>query len=879
MAASTFVGVGSGEPRTTVHSPSCTAAGFGQSFSSLSRAICSVCGRSMPVTKAGLLRVHGPLGNRCTGSGMLIVSPSSSITATSATVSVGSTTSTGVTSDVTTVNSFRPTSVRIVKRIPRASRHLTATKLASILMGVTTENDVESWIRLFNFSSRCLAVPRRGGHRRSLASLINAQLQEERNSVPSQLHRSSYLQSTSNRVTTANLAKRVSSKLEDGDFRGAVRIACSQDSLAPMSEETLSSLRAKHPRQSDGSCLPPAPQVDTLLMPLAEGEIMQAIRSFPCGSAGGPDGLRPQHLVDLTSASAERGGRELISALSSFIHHVLEGHTPSSIQPVFFGANLIALNKKEGGIRPIAVGNTLRRLASKCACPHILSSLEVSLAPRQLGYGTPMGSEAAVHAARCYLESMSTSSNKLMLKLDFRNAFNSLRRDKMLFSVSELAPTFYQYILSSYGKPSCLYCGDHIIQSAEGVQQGDPVGPLLFCLSIHQLVSKLQSELVLFYLDDGTIAGSLQDVLADLRLIEFEASKLGLELNHSKSEVITDQPSVQEAMLSEVPGLRTVSCSQATLLGSPIGDIECINTCILSKVDLLKVMGERLSLLCSHDALILLRHSFSLPKVLYILRTAPCFLSCHLQSFDDVLRSILSLIVNVPLGSDSAWLQASLPVKAGGIGIRRSTQLAPSAYLASAAGCSDLVQQILPPYLSHNVGHSHYYEAALSLWAENHSYSPPSQPSASRQRVWDAPKIEASIQSLWDLAISDVAKARLLAVSCAESGAWLNALPLSSIGLRMDDDVVRIAVGLRLGLPLCSAHTCSGCGGDVLEDGIHGLSCRYSRGRHSRHAALNDIVKRSLDAAKIPSHLEPSGLYRADGKRPDGASVVPWQRG
>ena len=124
---------------------------------------------------------------------MLIVSPSSSITATSATVSVGSTTSTGVTSDVTTVNSFRPTSVRIVKRIPRASRHLAATKLASILMGVTTENDVESWIRLFNFSSRCLAIPRRGGHRRSLASLINAQLQEERNSVPSQLHRSSYV--------------------------------------------------------------------------------------------------------------------------------------------------------------------------------------------------------------------------------------------------------------------------------------------------------------------------------------------------------------------------------------------------------------------------------------------------------------------------------------------------------------------------------------------------------------------------------------------------------------------------------------------------------------------------------------------------------------
>ena len=91
----------------------------------------------------------------------------------------------------------------------------------------------------------------------------------------------------------------------------------------------------------------------------------------------------------------------------------------------------------------------------------------------------------------------------------------------------------------------------------------------------------------------------------------------------------------------------------------------------------------------------------------------------------------------------------------------------------------------------------------------------------------------------------------------------------------MDDDVIRIAVGL--GLAVCHLHACSDCG--VNEDGIHGLSCRYSRRRHSRHSALNDIVKHSLEAAKVPCHLEPSGLYRSDGKRSDGASVVPWQRG
>ena len=34
------------------------------------RASCPVCSRLMPVTKAGTLMIHGPLGNRCAGSGM-----------------------------------------------------------------------------------------------------------------------------------------------------------------------------------------------------------------------------------------------------------------------------------------------------------------------------------------------------------------------------------------------------------------------------------------------------------------------------------------------------------------------------------------------------------------------------------------------------------------------------------------------------------------------------------------------------------------------------------------------------------------------------------------------------------------------------------------
>ena len=102
---------------------------------------------------------------------------------------------------------------------------------------------------------------------------------------------------------------------------------------------------------------------------------------------------------------------------------------------------------------------------------------------------------------------------------------------------------------------------------------------------------------------------------------------------------------------------------------------------------------------------------------------------------------------------------------------------------------------------------------------------------------------------------------------------------MPSLGLCMEDDVIRIAVGLRLGLHLCQPHECTLCGVAVDELGTHGLSCRFSKGRHARHSAVNYIIKRAMDSAKIPSHLEPVGLYRCDGKRPDGTTMVPWKEG
>ena len=61
--------------------------------------------------------------------------------------------------------------------------------------------------------------------------------------------------------------------------------------------------------------------------------------------------------------------------------------------------------------------------------------------------------------------------------------------------------------------------------------------------------------------------------------------------------------------------------------------------------------------------------------------------------------------------------------------------------------------------------------------------------------------------------------------------------------------------------------------------GRHSLSCKKSVGRFQRHTALNDIMKYALSAARVPSRLEPTGLLRSDGKRPDGVTLALWKCG
>ena len=181
--------------------------------------------------------------------------------------------------------------------------------------------------------------------------------------------------------------------------------------------------------------------------------------------------------------------------------------------------------KKGCGLRPIAVGEILRRLTSKCISRGVQAEAFCVLTPLQVGVGVPVGCEAIVHAvAHVHEDTNIHPEERWTLLLDFSNTFNSVDWGSMFREVRDRIPSMAAWIESCYMAQPFLRLGEHTILSSCGVQQGDPLGPLGFAVNLQPIIEKIKAEMPnllinAWYLDDGTICGSASDLCAALAII------------------------------------------------------------------------------------------------------------------------------------------------------------------------------------------------------------------------------------------------------------------------------------------------------------------------------------------------------------------------
>src|SRR5205823_9108920 len=183
--------------------------------------------------------------------------------------------------------------------------------------------------------------------------------------------------------------------------------------------------------------------------------------------------------------------------------------------------------------------------------------------------------------------------------------------------------------------------------------------------------------------------------------------------------------------------------------------------------------------LTAHSAFYLLRSSISTPRLIYFLRCAPSWRrSEDLQDYDGALRSALETILNCDLGEEG-WLQSSLPVKLGGLGIRHALDVALPCFLASAHSVGPLVDALLPCRLR---GFDPALIEACEWWEGFGTRILPAPEERGIQAKWEQPFVESIIHHLHSSATTLEDKARLLALQQPDTSNWLNVLPSPPLG-------------------------------------------------------------------------------------------------
>ena len=115
-------------------------------------------------------------------------------------------------------------------------------------------------------------------------------------------------------------------------------------------------------------------------------------------------------------------------------------------------SRLIPLNKNSG-LRPIGIGETLRRIIGKTVARFLKQDVMDSVGSLQVFAGQDAGGEAAIHALRHIYEQEECEA---VMLIDASNAFNSVNRKVLLHNVKIICPSIATFATNCYSSSSRL---------------------------------------------------------------------------------------------------------------------------------------------------------------------------------------------------------------------------------------------------------------------------------------------------------------------------------------------------------------------------------------------------------------------------------------
>ena len=332
-------------------------------------------------------------------------------------------------------------------------------------------------------------------------------------------------------------ARKANYLVQCGLTRKAAQVLHSTTQIADLrtaaAQETMLRL---HPRPPSNAALPVLPQGAPPSVLEDDVGMRRLLAQSDNGTSAGPSGWGGNMLAILVQSDICRLG--VIALLRDVIH----GDLPDDARQLLLTSRLVALTKPNSdGYRPIAVGELFYRLAAIVAVRRVSSEAAQLLAPHQFGMGVAAGAEKILHSVQHEL--VDSDKRLALLQLDITNAFNTCDRARLLREVYALPDlqSLYRIASFAYSQPSALVlsgCDGQMIESAQGVRQGDPLSALLFCIYMRDVLQRVSDQTgvkVNGFFDDINLLGTPQQLMAALSHLQQSLPAISLQLNTAKS--------------------------------------------------------------------------------------------------------------------------------------------------------------------------------------------------------------------------------------------------------------------------------------------------------------------------------------------------------
>ena len=349
-------------------------------------------------------------------------------------------------------------------------------------------------------------------------------------------------QDSCNGPTSHKLNRRFAALVSKGNIHAAISLITEHNKggVMELTPEVRSALQAKHPKAQPAH--PEAllhgelPTINPILFESITSDTVRRSALATQGSAG--PSMADSYIWRRMLVSFKAASNDLCCAVAGIL-------ATEHVDPLGLLNNRLVPLDKNPGVRPIGIGETLRRIIGKSVMTIIKKDIMHATGVAQVCAGHPAGCEAAIHALRSVFTALDTEA---VLLVDADNAFNRLNRAVALQNVQHTCPPLATIAINFYRTSSRLFVtGGMELSSEEGTTQGCPLSMALYAVSVIPLINKCRDTATMdcnpatqvWYADDAAAGGSLKALHRFWNLLTQHGPTYGYFPKSSKSFLVT----------------------------------------------------------------------------------------------------------------------------------------------------------------------------------------------------------------------------------------------------------------------------------------------------------------------------------------------------